>query len=52
MLRLGLAGTPPFEGSPNYVPISNIPKGITLDLLEIIDDDAPEPFKNIHNIQM
>tara|TARA_B100000809_G_scaffold146995_1_gene144533 strand:- start:22970 stop:24019 length:1050 start_codon:yes stop_codon:yes gene_type:complete len=55
MLRIGLAGENPFEGSPNDVPISNIARGITRDILQIIDEDAnsiPEPFENKNNIQM
>lgn len=55
MLRIGLAGENPFEGSPNDVPISNISRGITRDLLQIIDEDEskiPPPFENINNIQM
>ena len=55
MLRIGLVGENPFEGSPNDVPISNISRGITRDILQIIDEDPnsiPEPFENINNIQM
>lgn len=55
MLRVGLVGENPFEGSPNDVPISNIARGITRDILQIIDEDKgsiPEPFENINNIQM
>ena len=55
MLRIGLAGENPFEGSPNDVPISNIARGITRDILQIIDEDpeqVPEPFKNINDIDM
>ncbi len=55
MLRIGLAGENPFEGSPNDVPISNISRGITRDILQIIDEDPdkiPPPFENINNIQM
>jgi putative membrane protein len=55
MLRIGLAGENPFEGSPNDVPISNIARGITRDILQIIEEDAnsiPEPFENKNNIQM
>ena len=51
MLRIGLAGENPFEGSPNDVPISNIAKGITRDILQLIDEDPaniPEKFE-IHN---
>lgn len=55
MLRIGLAGENPFEGSPNDVPISNIARGITRDILQIIDEDPdhiPAPFENINHIQM
>ncbi len=55
MLRIGLAGENPFEGSPNDVPISNISRGITRDILQIIDEEAqniPEPFENKNSIQM
>ena len=55
MLRIGLAGENPFEGSPNDVPISNISRGITRDILQIIEEDPgniPEPFENINHIEM
>lgn len=55
MLRVGLAGENPFEGSPNDVPISNIARGITRDILQIIEEDPeniPESFENINHIQM
>jgi len=55
MLRIGLAGENPFEGSPNDVPISNISRGITRDILQIIDEDSkdiPEAFTNINDIDM
>ena len=55
MLRIGLAGENPFEGSPNDVPISNISRGITRDLLQIIEEDPaniPPPFENINSIEM
>lgn len=55
MLRIGLAGENPFEGSPNDVPISNISRGITRDILQLIDEDPekiPEPFENVNHIQM
>jgi putative membrane protein len=55
MLRIGLAGENPFEGSPNDVPISNICRGITRDILQIIDtnkEDIPESFENINDIEM
>lgn len=55
MLRVGLAGENPFEGSPNDVPISNIARGITRDILQLIEEDPadiPAPFENINDIQM
>jgi len=55
MLRIGLAGENPFEGSPNDVPISNISRGITRDILQIIGEDPadiPAPFENVNNIDM
>ena len=55
MLRIGLAGENPFEGSPNDVPISNISRGITRDILQIIEEDPeniPAQFENPNNIQM
>lgn len=55
MLRIGLAGENPFEGSPNDVPISNIARGITRDILQIIDEDPekiPEPFENVNDVHM
>ena len=55
MLRIGLAGENPFEGTPNDVPISNISRGITRDILQLIDEDPnniPAPFENVNNIEM
>jgi putative membrane protein len=55
MLRIGLAGENPFEGSPNDVPISNISRGITRDILQIIDEkeaNIPDAFENINHVQM
>lgn len=55
MLRIGLAGENPFEGSPNDVPISNISRGITRDILEIIEEDQsniPAQFENRNHVQM
>lgn len=55
MLRIGLAGENPFEGSPNDVPISNIARNISRDILQIIDEDPaniPEPFKNVNHVEM
>jgi len=55
MLRIGLAGENPFEGSPNDVPISNISRGITRDILEIIEEGSeniPDQFENTNHIVM
>ncbi len=55
MLRIGLAGENPFEASPNDVPISNIARGISRDILQIIGEDPkniPAPFENINDIEM
>ena len=55
MLRIGLAGENPFEGSANDVPISNIARGITIDILQIIDEDPaniPEQFENKNDVHM
>ena len=55
MLRIGLVGENPFEGSPNDVPISNISRGITRDILQIIEEDSdkiPEPFENMNHVHM
>ena len=55
MLRIGIVGENPFEGTPNDVPISNISRGITRDILQIIDEEPkniPPPFENINGIQM
>lgn len=55
MLRIGLAGENPFEGTPNDVPISNISRGITRDILQLIEEDPeniPAPFENINSIDM
>lgn len=55
MLRIGLAGENPFEGSPNDVPISNIANGITRDILQIIeteDELVPKPIQNINDINI
>lgn len=55
MLRIGLAGENPFEGSPNDVPISSISRGITRDILQIIDEDdakIPAQYEPVNHIQM
>ena len=55
MLRVGLAGENPFEGSPNDVPISNISRGITRDLLQIIEEEPGKitpAYENENDVQM
>jgi ion channel-forming bestrophin family protein len=55
MLRIGLAGENPFEGSPNDVPISAISRSITRDILQLIDEDPanlPPQFESVNNVQM
>lgn len=55
MLRIGLAGENPFEGSPNDVPISNISRTIARDILQLIDEQPekiPPHYNNINDIQM
>lgn len=55
MLRIGLAGENPFEGSPNDVPISTISRGITRDILQIIDEEdgkIPVQYEPVNHIQM
>lgn len=55
MLRIGLAGENPFEGSPNDVPISNIARGISRDILQLIDEEPgklPPAFENINDVHM
>ena len=55
LLRVGLAGENPFEGSPNDVPISNISRGVTRDILQIIKEDPnkiPPQFNTVNNVDM
>lgn len=55
MLRIGLAGENPFEGSVNDVPISNISREITRDILQLIEEapeDIPEPLENVNDVHM
>ncbi len=55
MLRVGLAGENPFEGSPNDVPISNISRGITRDILQLAEEEPgkiPPAFENKSDVQM
>ena len=55
MERMARIGENPFEGGPNDVPISNISRGITRDILQIIEEDSdkiPEPFENMNHVHM
>lgn len=55
MLRIGMTGENPFEGSPNDVPITNIARGISRDIQQIIDTPEGEmlpPIENENSIQM
>ncbi len=41
----------PFEGGPNDVPITNMSRGIEIDIRQLIDDtDIPEPYKWVNDI--
>ncbi|MFK7781039.1 bestrophin family protein [Psychroserpens sp.] len=43
----------PFEGGPNDVPITNMSRGIEIDIRQLIDDtDIPEPYKWTNDIIM
>lgn len=55
MLRIGMSGENPFEGSPNDVPITNISRGISRDILQIIDTADSEmlpPIENENSVHM
>ena len=55
MQRIGTSGENPFEGSVNDVPISNIARGIEIDLREMLDENPesiPAPIDNKFSIQM
>ncbi len=55
MQRISLVGDNPFEGSGNDVPISNIARGIEIDIRQQIDEspeDIPDQFPEWNNIQM
>lgn len=55
MMRIGTVGENPFEGSANDVPISTISRGIEIDLLQLMGEDAdkiPEPFPEVLDVQM
>ncbi|WP_431124169.1 bestrophin family protein [Flagellimonas flava] len=43
----------PFEGGPNDVPITDLSRGIEIDIRQLIDDtDIPEPYQWINDIVM
>ncbi|OUR92675.1 hypothetical protein A9Q87_06445 [Flavobacteriales bacterium 34_180_T64] len=43
----------PFEGGPNDVPITDMSRGIEIDIRQLIDDaEIPEPYKWINDIVM
>ena len=43
----------PFEGGPNDVPITDMSRGIEIDIRQLIDDtDIPEPYKWTNDIVM
>ncbi len=55
MERIGRIGENPFEGTPNDVPISQISRGIEIDLRQQLNEDSksiPEPFAEDHHVQM
>ena len=43
----------PFEGGPNDVPITDLSRGIKIDIRQLIDDEnIPEPYKWVNDIVM
>ena len=43
----------PFEGGPNDVPITDLSRGIEIDIRQLIDDeDIPEPYNWVNDIVM
>ena len=43
----------PFEGGPNDVPITDLSRGIEIDIRQLIDDtDIPDPYKWVNDIVM
>jgi putative membrane protein len=43
----------PFEGGPNDVPITDMSRGIEIDIRQLIDDtDIPEPYVWVNDIVM
>ncbi len=53
MERIGENTENPFEGGPNDVPITNMSRGIEIDIRQLIDDtDIPEPYEWQNDIIM
>ena len=55
MERIGRTGENPFEGSANDVPISNISRGIEIDLRQNLGEsleDIPEQFPTVYDTQL
>ena len=53
MEKIGENTENPFEGSPNDVPITDLSRGIEIDIRQLIDDtDIPEPYQWKNDIVM
>jgi len=53
MEKIGENSENPFEGGPNDVPITNMSRGIEIDIRQLIDDtDIPEPYEWKNDIVM
>ena len=53
MEKIGENTENPFEGGPNDVPITNMSRGIEIDIRQLIDDtDIPEPYEWTNDIVM
>ena len=53
MEKIGENTENPFEGGPNDVPITDLSRGIEIDIRQLIDDtDIPEPYKWKNDIVM
>lgn len=53
MEKIGENSENPFEGGPNDVPITNMSRGIEIDIRQLIDDtDIPEPYVWTNDIIM
>ncbi len=53
MEKIGENTENPFEGGPNDVPITDLSRGIEIDIRQLIDDtDIPEPYVWKNNIVM